>query len=120
MTTQATFLKQFATAGNFELVGTSLFLKTDTLTAKLTLSSTGTHQQWTGMTVKVIGRKNQEILDTTQFKFNDFLEMVPGGRKHDFFGVIQHCGWEWYIMYPTGSSIKEMIGTIETHVSMFE
>ena len=120
MTTQAKFLNQFATAGNFDLVGNSLFIKTDTLTAKLTLSSTGTHQQWTALTVEIVGRNSQQQLDKTQFKFSDFLEMAEGSRKHDFFGVIQHCGWEWYIMIPTEESIEDMIGTIEHHVSMFE
>ena len=120
MSTQHKFLDQFAIQSNFEVIGTTLMMKTEGLTAKLTLSTSGTHQHWTGFTLKIVSRKSQEVVDTQTFKFSDHLVKQAGSRDHTKFEVIQHCGWVWYIMTPTIHSIDHMMSTIEKYISMYE
>ncbi len=117
---QADFLRQFARAGNFDLIGNALMMRTENLTIKAVLSTSGTHKQWTGFLVTTVDRRSGEVVDKQTFRFDDFLEKEPGSRSHDFFAVIEHCAWEWYIMVPTIESVEEMVGTMEVHATMYD
>jgi len=90
---------------------------------KCELTNGRTYQQWEGLMV-TITNMTEGKLDCTVFRFNDHLKHAPNShpnaRESDGLKIIQHCGWQWYINYPTKPSIKSMLKTIEEHYSFFE
>lgn len=94
--------------------------------AKLTLSTSSTHDliptSGTYKSVRVsIIEKNSGEIDAELFCFDDYLEIDKTKRTDARgFKVIDHCGWNWYILIPTNKSLKKYTEAINAYIQMFQ
>ena len=86
---------------------------------KVSIETNGHSGHYRKLLVKVINPRESTV-DMLDFVFNNFLTKAEKSRKdYDTFEVIEHCGWEWYILTPTLSSIHNMLDEIEAYIGFF-
>lgn len=86
---------------------------------KATIETGNISGHYRKLLVKVINPREATV-DQLGFVFDSYLTKTENSRKdHDTFEVVEHCGWEWYILTPTLSSIKNMFDEIEDYVGFF-
>lgn len=119
-TTKQAFAKAlFAKTGFAVVNGTGMRKLANGLTVKASIVTTGYSGHYTGIRVEIINAL-AATADKQFFGFNSFLRKAPGSRAdYDSFEVIEHCGWEWYILTPSVASIAEMFEEIDNYIGFF-
>jgi hypothetical protein len=86
---------------------------------KVSIETNGTFGHYRKLLVKVINPRESTV-DMLDFVFDNYLTKAENSRKdHDTFEVVEHCGWVWYILTPTLSSIHNMLDEIEDYIGFF-
>jgi hypothetical protein len=118
--TKISFMRNLLAGSNFDMVDTVGMRKLPNgLVAKCSIVTQGHSGHYTALRVDIINAATSQV-DTQFFKFDNYLIKAEGSRRdYNEFVVIEHCGWEWYILTPTQYSIKEMLKSIETYVRYF-
>jgi len=101
----------------------SLTMKFDqTRMTKITLTTSGTHQRWTGFIVSIVHKQNGEI-GRQFFPFKDYLKPDPktinGIKEVNHLWPVHNGGGaiEWYGPTPTNDSVVDMIEAIQAWIA---
>ena len=96
---------------------------TVSLDGKQYYDKTGTHEHYTGLTVKIIS-KSTGVIESLFFPFDDYLIALPNSNPHAKEGKfhIWHNINEirWYINAPTDDSMEVMTQEIRDYCSRWE
>jgi len=111
--------KLFNGTGFVVINGTGMRRLHNGLTVKASIVTTGHSGHYTGIRVEIINALAPAV-DRQYFGFDSFLRKAPGSREdYTTFEVIDHCGWEWYILTPSQKSIDEMFASINEYIGFF-
>ena len=119
-TSKHTFAQSLFANTQFVVVnGTGMRKLANGLTVKASIVTNGYSGHYTGIRVEIVNA-GAATADRQYFDFDSYLRKAPGSRQdYNDFEVIEHCGWEWYILTPSVASIKEMFAEIDEYVGFF-
>ena len=118
------FMVELLKDSDFKVInGIGLLKLSNGNVVKCQLINRRTFEQYEGLSITITNMTKGK-LDHTTFWFSDHLVHAknnhPNSSTRDNLKIIKHCGWSWYINFPTKSSIKPMFDTIKDVYSFFE